>query len=619
MRVPQGLPHLDGRRGVIARAVYLALAGLTLVVIAGSLVFNGLDFFRNMPATMQWGFRTYTSTGYVRIGDVTPEAGATGIRNGDRFVAIQGTPIAPDATEFAIGSRLAAVEGPRLTLAVRSRNSVVRTLDLARLSHPWLRRDALSGLPLWLYSTGSFLSIQIIPIFLLAASFLLYRRRSYDPEAMLFAVGFVLLSHMPDVDFWLLAFLGVPGAVFNGVVSSGWCAIFIAVAGFPDGKFASRWAKGVAIVIAPIVLVSSLLELTPARDVRMVRAGAAVVTMLVIVAAIVAVIQRYRALAPGAARQQIKWVVLGFCITAIAAMCVTSLPPIGAPAVKGNAAYFAFTMVMRLIVFLALPLGLLVSLLRYRLYDAEATISRSASYALLTISLVAVFAGSEKVLEVMGERYFAGSAGAIAGALSAGIAAILIAPLHHRVSHWAEHRFQKGLLRLKNGLPVLVGDLRETATLDQIARATLARIAEGVRARSLALILESGTIVTRDIDPEAVTTWRAGWTPATEPALDCDRSDPLFPLRIPLMPEDSAPIGWILLGPRPDGSFYGKDEREALADIGEPVARAILIASQRQAIEADQAEVTTGLMARIQQLEDAVSRLLGRRTELAAE
>ncbi len=619
MRVPQGLPHLDGRRGVIARAIYLTLAGLTLVVIAGSLVFNGLDFFRNMPAAVQWGFRTYTSNGYARIGDVTAEAGAAGVRNGDRILAIQGTSIAPDATEFAIGARLAAVEGPRLTLVTRSLDAAVRTHDLARLPHPWLRRDALSGLPLWLYSTGSFLGIQIIPIFLLAASFLLYRRRSNDPEAMLFAAGFLLLSNMPDVDFWLLAFLGVPGAAFNGVVSCGWCAIFIAIAGFPDGRFASRWAKGVVIAIAPIMAVSFLLEFTPWRDVRLVRVSAVLVTMLVIGAAIVAVTKRYRALPPGAAKQQIKWVVLGFCITAIAAMCLSSLPPISAPGVKGNAAFFVFTMVMRLIVFLALPLGLLVSLLRYRLYDAEATISRSASYALLTISLVAVFAGSEKLLEVLGERYFAGSAGAIAGALSAGIAAILIAPLHHRVSHWAEHRFQKGLLRLKNGLPVLVGDLRETATLDQIARATLARIAEGVRSRGLALILGDGVFATRDVDPAAVAAWRAGWSPSTEPALDCDRSDPLFPLRIPLMLEDSAPIGWILLGPRPDGSFYGKDEREALADIGQPVARAILIASQRQAVEADQAEVTTGLMARIQQLEDAVSRLLGHRTELAAE
>ena len=44
-------------------------------------------------------------------------------------------------------------------------------------------------------------------------------------------------------------------------------------------------------------------------------------------------------------------------------------------------------------------------------------------------------------------------------------------------------------------------------------------------------------------------------------------------------------VGWLLLGPRPDGSFYGHDEREALAATADPVARAIRIDQQREARE----------------------------------
>lgn len=612
------MPHLDGRRGTIVRAVYLLLAGLTLVAITGSLVFNGLDFFRNMPAAMQWGFRTYTSVGHPQIGEATPGAYAAGIRNGDRIVAIQGTKLAPGATEFHVGARLNAIDGDRLTLVTRRVDGSVGAHALPRLPHVWQRIDTASGLPLWLYSSATFFSTQIIPIFLLAASLMLYRRRSRDPEAMLFAIGFVLLSNLPEVDFWLMAMLGVENTLFNALVSTGWCAIFVAIAGFPDGRFVSRWAKGVVIAIAPIVYISLLLSLTPASDAPIVKKLAALATLLIVIATVVAVTRRYRSLAPGRERQQIKWVVLGFCVTAISAIVITILPPPSAPALKGNAAYFLLFTAERLLVFLPLPLGLLVSLLRYRLYDAEATISRSASYAVLTVSLVAIFAGCEKVIEVLGEQYFRGSAGAVAGAISAGIAAVLIAPLHHRVTHWAEHRFQKALLRLRNGLPVLVGDLRETASLDQIARATLARIAEGVRAKRLALILDGSPIATRDVDVDAVETWRAGWTPGDGTALDCDRDDPDFPLRIPLVLEGDVPFGWILLGPRPDGSFYGKDEREALAGIADPVARAITIVSQRQTVETVQAQLTTGLSARIQQLEEAVARLLGHRPGIQA-
>ena len=53
----------------------------------------------------------------------------------------------------------------------------------------------------------------------------------------------------------------------------------------------------------------------------------------------------------------------------------------------------------------ALAGGLLISLLRYRLYDAESAISRSVVYGALTLMLLAIFAESEKVIEVMGEEY----------------------------------------------------------------------------------------------------------------------------------------------------------------------------------------------------------------------
>lgn len=607
------LPHLDGRRGRVVRAVYLVLAALTLCAIAGSTIFNGLDFFRNMPSAMQWGFRTFTADDHPRIGNVTPGAYAAGIRDKDKIVAIQGVRLAPAANEFDIGAKLDAVKGDSLSLVTRRLDGSVATHRLERLPDVWQRIDGLSGLPLWLYASCAFLNLQLIPASLLAASFLLYRRRSTDPEAMLFAIGFLLLTNLPDVDFWLTAKFGVPGAVMNLLVAAGWSAIFIAIAGFPDGRFESRWARGVALAIAPIVYISFLLSFTPLATSPITRAFSMTSVVLVALAAMVAVTKRYRALPPGPERQQIKWVVMGFCVTAIAAIIVTPLPP-----PQGQAAYYLFFLVVRLFVFASLPLGLLVSLLRYRLYDAEATISRSAAYAVLTVSLLAIFAASEKLIEILGEHYFASSAGAVAGGIAAGIAAVLITPMHHRVNHWAEQRFQKGLLRLRNGLPELVGDLRETASLDQIARAILSRIAEGVRARRLALIMGTTIVAIRDTDAGSVDAWRTRWTPGDGTALDCDRSDPGFPLRIPLAREGEAPFGWILLGPRPDGSFYGRDERDALAAIADPVARAITIVTQREATETVHMQTTTHLSARIEQLEEAVARLLRRRAPVPA-
>jgi hypothetical protein len=59
-------------------------------------------------------------------------------------------------------------------------------------------------------------------------------------------------------------------------------------------------------------------------------------------------------------------------------------------------------------------------------------------------------------------------------------------------------------------------------------------------------------------------------------------------MRIPLRVRHARgkPLGWLLLGPRPDGSFYGKAERAVLAEIADPLARALHIVQQRALREA---------------------------------
>ena len=52
------------------------------------------------------------------------------------------------------------------------------------------------------------------------------------------------------------------------------------------------------------------------------------------------------------------------------------------------------------IAFLSLQIGLLIALLRYRLYDAEAVISRSATFALVTIFIGGIFAASNEAVKV---------------------------------------------------------------------------------------------------------------------------------------------------------------------------------------------------------------------------
>ena len=77
---------------------------------------------------------------------------------------------------------------------------------------------------------------------------------------------------------------------------------------------------------------------------------------------------------------------------------------------------------------IVVALGFLVSLLRYRLFDAETVISRSAAYAVLTIALVATFGGTEAVIQNLGQSYLGMNIGSVSGAMAAAVAAVLLAP-----------------------------------------------------------------------------------------------------------------------------------------------------------------------------------------------
>ena len=603
MKLPRALPHLEGTRGHVVRLVYWLLAAVTIAAIAGGLWFAGVDMFTNVPRTAAFGFRTWSGPSGPYVGGRSAAAQRAGLLDEDRIVAISGTRLRPGATEFEIGEQLERASGPTVSIVVRQKQGAERSIVLPRADRVWQRPDPASGLPLWLHAVIDLTITQMFAPFLILASLLLFRRRRKDPEAMLFAFAFLLICLAPGLLWWMSS----PPVSDEFVVAcyvTGWIASFVAVAAFPDGRFASRWGTGVVpgavlLWLANLALIGGRERGLPESLFKLFNVALALLGL----AAGVAIVRRYQRTQAGPERQQIKWAVGGFCVTAVAVLAYV-LKQAYSPWGYGPVPYHV-RLALGMMAELGLPAGLLISLLRYRLYDADAAISRSVAYGVLTISLLAIFAGSEKVIEALGERYFGESMGALAGGLGAALAAVLIVPLHHRFSHWAEKRFQKNLIELRRGLPLLVGDLRETATLDDVAEAVAKRVERAVHAARSALVVDGSVAASRDVPAAELDLWLRNWTPPTHEGLDCVRTDPLFPMRVPLEADGCGRVGWLLLGPRPDDSFYGKDEREALDEIADPIARAIAIVQQRERRQ-------SAFETRIGMLEAAVARLLGR-------
>jgi hypothetical protein len=335
-------------------------------------------------------------------------------------------------------------------------------------------------------------------------------------------------------------------------------------------------------------------------------AGSAVGGFLVL-SALAALISRYRRVGEGIERLQLRWAFLGMVIgTVLIAMSIaggTALYAWQAEDPRWIAWDFAFFQAFATWGLGVMALGLIVSILHYRLYDADTVIGRSAAYGVLTVGFVALFAASQKIIELIGQQYLGQNLGGLAGGIGAALAAVAIAPMHNRAQRWAEKRFQNALHRLRHGLPALVGDLRETSGLEQIAGATLDSLVDGVRAKRAALVAGDQVIDAREIAAKDVKGWLRKWSPSPHDGIDCDRSDGMFPVRVPLEAEGHGRVGWLLLGPRPDGSLFGKSEFDAIEEIADPVARAVQVVTRRQAREAELEGRFAAIEKSIRQLE----------------
>jgi hypothetical protein len=247
-------------------------------------------------------------------------------------------------------------------------------------------------------------------------------------------------------------------------------------------------------------------------------------------------------------------------------------------------------------------MGLLVALLRFRLYDAEAVISRSANFALITLGVAAVFAATADGLKQIILNYYGNSGSTAPVVFAAAVATVVISPLQERIQRWSEHRFQRNLVKLREDLPQCALELRESASIDELLDEILRRIEEGTRATRLAVIVDGRIAGTRGISDDAAEDWVAGFEPSECRDALCSARDKLFPIRVPLETVTEKSVGWLLIGPRPDGSLLSKDEQEVLVEVAAPIARAIRIVIRRN--ERDQL-----LLGRIEEQQQRITAL----------
>ena len=125
----------------------------------------------------------------------------------------------------------------------------------------------------------------------------------------------------------------------------------------------------------------------------------------------------------------------------------------------------------------------------------------------------------------------------------------------------------------------------------------------------MACIIDQGVFRMRGISKDKVEEWREA-TPDWNKSIPevYHRRDKLFPVRVTLVPgEGEDPLGYLLIGPRPDGSVISQDEQKAIKEVAEPIARAVKNVIKRVAY---QRRLESLIESNSRQLSDLEARLI---------
>ena len=519
---------------------------------------------------------------------VGKQAKAARVKSGDDIVAIDGLEVARvvplsrrgralpnDATEtdyVLFSPILEGTDESEYTFRLRSRDGSERDFRVKLGEQHIAGAAGRFGLPPALLSVVDLLHVITYP-FLLFAAWILHRRKPEDliSSVLSLAILLTIAAEQPSAGF-LQYVLQVPDWAHRLIYDLGNICLLAGVLLFPFGRLRPR------TILIPLALLP-VLFLLQGEWYR-------ITFMLFMAVAVAALFARLRETAPGDARQQIKWALFGFSGYALFLAAALTMD-----AAKLQVGSFGGQLLLELLggltfglAFLCLQVGLLIALLRYRLYDAEAVISRSATFALVTVFIGGIFAASNEAVKVFIQGLYGPDSGTTPGIFAAAVATVLVNPAQERIQRWSEQRFQRNLVKLREELPDCLRELRESATMQDLLEETLHRIESGVRTTRLAVLIGTAVAATRGIAPDAVKEWSKGFDADACSDAVCSAGDPTFPIRVPLRSKTDAGelAGWLLVGPRPDGSLLSKDEQRALVDIATPLTRAVRIVARRE-------------------------------------
>lgn len=395
-------------------------------------------------------------------------------------------------------------------------------------------------------------------------------------------------------------------------------AIIYFLYSFPDGRFAPRWLRWVALGWAIWTFIWHLGPLLLPEFFN--RLGASTQPLLTFLGwlggGLLGAVYRYRRVFTPTQRQQTKWVLYGTLIASLGYMLHIYLIPLVFPMVRtpsqARLAYEMLSVLMLYITMMAFPVSVAISILRYRLWDIDLIIRRTLTYTLVTSLLTVVYFG---LIAGMQEMIFQpmGRVPVIAVALSTLAVSLLFTPLRRAAQDFIDRRFLRQ--RYDDAqLLVSVGEaLQRSLDLNEISTQVLWSVQNTLHPAAIGLWLypldendilpPSDTIYCAAYEPEFIAQLQEIHRPVELSELPEKTSSSAqlaaaeARLIVPMFSQGEA-VGLMYLGRRLSDQNYTPFDRrtlETLANQVAPTLRAAQLAMQQRLVALERQKMETEL------------------------
>jgi signal transduction histidine kinase len=340
--------------------------------------------------------------------------------------------------------------------------------------------------------------------------------------------------------WWPLSLLNFLGAASFG--------LFLYL--FPDGRFVPGWTRWVVFAWIAWQLPTYWLPSWDSYDLDSWLNWLAITTWALFLGTMIYTqVYRYRRVSGATERQQVKWVVFGISVAALAYLgVIVVLSPYAPPPTSPRAVViFLIGYALVYAAMLLIPLSIGVAILRHQLFDINLIINRALVYGALTASVVALYVlvvgALGQLLRVSGNLIFS--------LIATGLTAVLFHPLRTRLQRGVNHLMYGERDEPYVVLSRLGQRLEATLTADAMLPTVARTVAEALKLPYVAIeIGHDGPMET---------------TAEGEPVKD--------PVRLPLT-YGGETVGQMVLGPRAGGSFTQADAT-LLEDLAHQTAIAV--------------------------------------------